>query len=78
MLAALSQVIDNFHERGSDQDRMFGQLGRVRDLMRDGGWRTLQEIQDALGPPDTLPAISARLRDFRKAKFGGHAVKEKE
>ncbi len=43
----------------------------------DGVWRTLEEIQRALlaqGIYAPLQSISARLRDFRKKKFGGHTV----
>jgi len=55
-----------------DEDRLRTLLGRVFDLMLDGEWRTLREIQSRTRGSET--AISARLRDFRKPKFGGHAV----
>lgn len=55
-----------------DQIRLTGQLGRVLALMRDGQWRTLNEIYRVVGGSEA--AISARLRDFRKPKFGGHQV----
>ena len=49
------------------------QLSAVLDLMRDGRWRTLYEIQKATGEGSEA-AISARLRDLRKARFGGYQV----
>lgn len=55
-----------------DHGRLAAQLGRVFALMRDGGWRTLEEIGAATG--DSVQSVSARLRDLRKAKFGGHRV----
>ena len=55
-----------------DGARLDRQLDRVRDLMSDGRWRTLAQIaRQARG---TEAAVSARLRDLRKARFGGFAV----
>ena len=39
----------------------------VWTLMRDGTWRTLQEISIATGWPEA--SVSARLRDFRKREY---------
>lgn len=55
-----------------DRDRLRKQLERVFLLMRDGEWRTLLEISAETGDP--LQSVSARLRDFRKKKFGKHTV----
>lgn len=55
-----------------DGDRLRAQLAKVFELMSDSQWRTLEEIETALGYPQA--SISARLRDFRKSKFGGHTV----
>ena len=55
-----------------DHRRLTGQLRRVFDLMADGEWRTLAQIQRVVG--GTEAAVSARLRDFRKEKFGGYKV----
>ena len=60
-----------------DQSRLTGQMQRVFELMRDGQWRTLQEIRIESTGNDSEAAISARLRDFRKAQFGGHAVERR-
>jgi hypothetical protein len=55
---------------------MSGQLLRVFDLMKDGQWRTLNSIANQIGG-GSVAAISARLRDFRKDKFGAHTVERK-
>ena len=55
-----------------DAARLVPQLERVRNLMADGGWRTLEEISRAAGAPQA--SVSARLRDLRKEKFGGFRV----
>jgi hypothetical protein len=61
------------HER--DQARLSGQLARVLALMRDQHWRTLDEIRAVVGGSEA--AISARLRDLRKVKFGRYAVERR-
>lgn len=55
-----------------DKKRLAHQLSDVRRFMLDGKWRTLREIQEALGYPQA--SISARLRDLRKDKFGAFEV----
>lgn len=40
--------------------------------MSDSSWHTLVDI--AAATEDSQPSISARLRDFRKQKFGSHKV----
>lgn len=59
----------------ADTARLATTLVRVQGLMADGRWRTLSEIAEALSmPPESVPGISARLRDLRKEKFGGHTI----
>lgn len=58
-----------------DQERLRGQSLRVFGLMRDGQWRTLEEIHFETGDPTA--SISARLRDYRKEKFGSHIVERR-
>jgi len=53
----------------SDGSRLSTQFYRVLLLMSDSRWRTLAEIVTMAG--GTEASVSARLRDFRKAKFGG-------
>lgn len=55
-----------------DKARLTSQLKEVFDLMSDSKWRTLSEISNAINKPEA--SISARLRDFRKEKFGSHVV----
>lgn len=55
-----------------DQVRLTGQLRRVFDLMRDGRFRTLEEIATETGDPQA--SISAQLRHLRKPRFGSHTV----
>jgi len=55
-----------------DPSRLAKQSKRVFNLMKDGGWRTLEEIELVLRYPQA--SISARLRDFRKKGFGGHRL----
>jgi hypothetical protein len=66
-----------------DYVRLTGQLKRTWDVMKDGRWRTLAQIAretSALRPKggwDSEASISARLRDFRKPKFGAYDVDAK-
>ena len=61
-----------------DDDRLRGQLAAVRALMSDGHWRSLATIAKECGYPEgSLPGISARLRDLRKNRFGGHTVERR-
>jgi hypothetical protein len=55
-----------------DEARLGRQLDRVLALMQDGAWRTLRQIADATGGSEA--AVSARLRDLRKGKFGAYRV----
>ena len=59
-------------DAGLDGARLKGQQKRVFDVMRYGQWRTLREIAALTG--DGEASISARLRDFRKPKFGSGMV----
>jgi hypothetical protein len=58
-----------------DRERLTKQHARVRDLMRDGQWRSLQDIATTTGDPET--SISAQLRHLRKPRFGGHSVEKR-
>jgi hypothetical protein len=62
------------YEAPFDRERLGKQAKAVYDLMRDGKWRTLEEIGHATGYSRSMPAISARLRDLRKERFGGFEV----
>jgi hypothetical protein len=45
--------------------------------MKDGNWRTLAEILVGIGGVGTEAAVSARLRDCRKEKFGSHSIERR-
>ena len=56
-----------------DLSRLFAQLERVRAVLAAAtGPLTLAQISAATGDP--AASASARLRDLRKARFGGHTV----
>ena len=58
-----------------DGDRLKRQFADVWRVMFDARWRTLGEIASMTGHPEA--SVSARLRDFRKKKFGGHTVERR-
>lgn len=58
-----------------DRERLSGQILRIFNLMRDGEWRTLNEIRGITGDPEA--SISAQLRHLRKARFGKHTVQRR-
>lgn len=55
-----------------DTDRLNRQARAVFNVMRDGKWRTLKTIALLTNEPEA--SVSARLRDLRKPRFGGHVV----
>lgn len=59
-------------EPKKDRGRLNAQRIRVWNAMRNQVWRTLSEIARITGDPEA--SVSARLRDFRKLKFGAHDV----
>lgn len=58
-----------------DGPRLARQLDRVRELMEDGRFRTLKGVAAAAKCSEA--SASARLRDLRKARFGGREVERK-
>jgi hypothetical protein len=61
------------HEK--DGQRLAAQLYKVKNLMKDGNWRSLFEISAEVQAPEA--SVSARLRDLRKPRFGSHTVERK-
>jgi hypothetical protein len=55
-----------------DFKRLNNQAQKIFDVMSDGKWRTLSQIAADTYFPEA--SVSARLRDFRKPRFGGHTV----
>jgi hypothetical protein len=63
------------YDHGRDGQRLANQHARIFELMKDGQWRTLGLIAAMTRDPES--SVSARLRDFRKPKFGGHGVERR-
>jgi hypothetical protein len=59
-------------DQGRDGDRLHAQLGRVLAVLKDGRWHTLGDISSQTGDPQA--SVSARIRDCRKPRYGGHTV----
>lgn len=57
---------------GRDGGRLAAQYTAVMRYMADQQWHTLAEIAEAVGAPEA--SVSARLRDARKKRNGGHVV----
>ena len=55
-----------------DEKRLNRQAQLVWNFMSDGRYHTLAEISRATGAPEA--SASARLRDYKKMKFGSHTV----
>ncbi len=67
-LAPALPQFDGADYRPSDHRRLSSQYARIFSLMADGQWRTLREIAELTGYPET--SISAQLRHARKVRFG--------
>lgn len=55
-----------------DRDRLSSQTKRIFHLMKDKKFRTLKEIEEITGDPQS--SISAQLRHLRKGRFGSHTI----
>lgn len=62
-------------DKERDGKRLWTELAAVRQHMLRSDWRTLAEVAGWLGYPEA--SVSARLRDLRKAKFGGWNVERR-
>jgi hypothetical protein len=58
-----------------DNPRLSTQYLDIFQLMSDGAWRTLPQIESATGHP--AASISAQLRHMRKKRFGSHTVERR-
>jgi hypothetical protein len=58
-----------------DGPRLNAQAQDVFNFMADNCWHTLREIAEKTRHPEA--SVSARLRDFRKPKFGGFTVERR-
>jgi len=71
----MSPDFDGPEYRPEDHGRLSKQHDRIKDLMLDGEWRTLEEIAQATGDPAS--SVSAQLRHLRKPRFGGYTVERR-
>ncbi len=60
------------YSKPRDHARLSTQYLRIYGLVKDGAWRTLEEIARDTGDPPA--SISAQLRHMRKDRFGAHEV----
>lgn len=60
------------YEPEHDSERLSGLLGRVYHTLTSGQWYTLSALVEACGGSEA--GVSARLRDLRKRRFGGHTI----
>lgn len=63
------------YEHTRDSERLSQQHLRVRTLMSDGVWRTLDQISEVTGDPPA--SVSAQLRHLRKSRFGAYLVEKR-
>ena len=63
------------YEASQDWHRLTTLLERVLAFMSDHQWHTLGAISEATGGAEA--SVSARLRDFRKPRFGGYTVEKR-
>lgn len=63
------------YKREHDHARLTGQMLRIFELMKDGNWRTLTEIEQITKAPSA--SVSAQLRNMKKEKFGGHGLEKR-
>ena len=59
------------HDR--DHDRLASATKKVHAFMLDGQWHEIEEVSLATGYP-LGSALTSRIRDMRKRRFGGHTV----
>lgn len=58
-----------------DHIRLGKQHERIKALMLDGKWRTLEEISGSTNDP--VASISAQLRHLRKERFGAFLIERR-
>ena len=58
-----------------DGKRLTRQLEAVWEVVKDGRWYSPFELEVAVGV--SWASVSARLRDLRKKRYGGHEVQRR-
>ena len=73
---ALPEFDGETYDPKQDKARLTGQILRVFNRLGDGDrWWSLAELSVQTGDPEA--SISARLRDLRKRRFGGHDIQRR-
>jgi len=57
-----------------DNIRLSKQMARIFNYMKNGQWKTLEEISENTKAPHS--SVSAQLRNLRKAEFGSHTIEK--
>lgn len=60
-----------------DKKRLTGQLEAIYRLMKDGVWRSVDEIHEQTGKRFPHNSLQAQLRNLRKPSFGSHDVRRR-
>lgn len=60
-----------------DRKRLTGQLEAIYGLMKDGVWRSVDEIHEQTGKRFPHNSIQAQVRNLRKESFGSHDVQRR-
>lgn len=63
------------YDQARDEVHLNRQAQDVWNVVKDGAWRTLSQIADESGHPEA--SVSARLRDFRKERFGARHIERR-
>lgn len=64
------------YDAKQDYQRLAGQMKTIFEIMRDGVWRTTQELATLLNTPNQA-SCEANLRNLRKPENGGHMILRK-
>ena len=63
------------YEPAKDEVRLTKSLQKVKDILSEGRWITLDELARRAGCLQT--SASARIRDLKKESFGSHKIEKK-
>jgi hypothetical protein len=63
------------YQPSRDYARLAGQTLAVYNAVKDGQWRTLDQIATMADAP--VASVSAQLRHLRKPKFGSHVIERR-
>lgn len=65
------------YDPAQDDSRLNTQLGQVWAVIKDGKWRTIEEISEEMPRRGPHPSVSAQLRHLRKKRFGAHLIEKR-